>query len=280
MPGSCPRQLPARYSGDIHCVTTWSKLGMTFDGVSVDTLLTPAAGPLPHRGFAVRPRRLAVLAATPRARRLRPRGPSRGRSGPASTTCCGDRPRRVHRLSAYPVASAPVDTGEIELTIEKLPRGEVSEFVHDVVEPGDELEVRGPIDGFFAGRDGPALLVGGGSAAVSAEVHAAAARRSGARTRSGRWSPPAPPRPVYAAERRGRNDGDLHPAAAGRQPAGGRPAPVGRRGPGGPRRRGRFVCGRPASRVGDDGALEAGVPATDQGGAVRPAGEPHRGDRR
>jgi DMSO/TMAO reductase YedYZ molybdopterin-dependent catalytic subunit len=27
------------YEGDIHCVTTWSKLGMTFTGVSVDTLL-------------------------------------------------------------------------------------------------------------------------------------------------------------------------------------------------------------------------------------------------
>ena len=36
----------SRYAGDIHCVTTWSKLGMTFDGVSVDTLLA-AAGPLP-----------------------------------------------------------------------------------------------------------------------------------------------------------------------------------------------------------------------------------------
>jgi DMSO/TMAO reductase YedYZ molybdopterin-dependent catalytic subunit len=30
------------YSGDIHCVTTWSKLGMTFDGVSIDTLLAAA----------------------------------------------------------------------------------------------------------------------------------------------------------------------------------------------------------------------------------------------
>ncbi len=30
---------PATYHGDIHCVTTWSKLGMTFSGVSVDTLL-------------------------------------------------------------------------------------------------------------------------------------------------------------------------------------------------------------------------------------------------
>jgi DMSO/TMAO reductase YedYZ molybdopterin-dependent catalytic subunit len=37
---------PSTYEGDIHCVTTWSKLGMTFTGVSVDTLLA-AAGPLP-----------------------------------------------------------------------------------------------------------------------------------------------------------------------------------------------------------------------------------------
>ncbi len=37
---------PSTYSGDIHCVTTWSKLGITFTGVSVDTLLA-AAGPQP-----------------------------------------------------------------------------------------------------------------------------------------------------------------------------------------------------------------------------------------
>lgn len=34
------------YEGDIHCVTTWSKLGMAFTGVSVDTLLAAAGGPL------------------------------------------------------------------------------------------------------------------------------------------------------------------------------------------------------------------------------------------
>jgi DMSO/TMAO reductase YedYZ molybdopterin-dependent catalytic subunit len=33
------------YSGDIHCVTTWSKLGIAFRGVSVDILLS-AARPL------------------------------------------------------------------------------------------------------------------------------------------------------------------------------------------------------------------------------------------
>jgi len=45
--------LPAsRYEGDIHCVTTWSKLGTSFDGVSVDTLLE-AAGPRPDAAFVL-----------------------------------------------------------------------------------------------------------------------------------------------------------------------------------------------------------------------------------
>ncbi|OLT09511.1 oxidoreductase [Pseudonocardia sp. CNS-139] len=68
---------------------------------------------------------------------------------------------------SYSVASPPGDGGEIDLTVEKLDGGEVSEYLHDVVEPGDELEVRGPIGGFFAwdGRT-PALLVGGGSGVV------------------------------------------------------------------------------------------------------------------
>ena len=33
------------YFGDIHCVTTWSKLDTTFTGVSVDTLLELAGPP-------------------------------------------------------------------------------------------------------------------------------------------------------------------------------------------------------------------------------------------
>src|SRR3954453_22468674 len=37
---------PSVYNGDIHCVTTWSKLAMSWVGVSVDTLLE-AAQPLP-----------------------------------------------------------------------------------------------------------------------------------------------------------------------------------------------------------------------------------------
>ena len=66
----------------------------------------------------------------------------------------------------YSVSSAPDDTGEIELTVERLDDGEVSEFLHDVVVPGDELEVRGPIGYFGWDASGPALLVGGGSGVV------------------------------------------------------------------------------------------------------------------
>ena len=50
---------------------------------------------------------------------------------------------------SYSVASAPDGSGEIELTVERLDDGEVSTFLHDVVEAGDELEVRGPIGGWF-----------------------------------------------------------------------------------------------------------------------------------
>jgi DMSO/TMAO reductase YedYZ molybdopterin-dependent catalytic subunit len=34
--------LPSTFHGDIHCVTTWSKLGVAFSGVAVDTLLAAA----------------------------------------------------------------------------------------------------------------------------------------------------------------------------------------------------------------------------------------------
>ncbi len=68
---------------------------------------------------------------------------------------------------SYSVASAPDGSAEIELTVERLDGGEVSGFLHDGVEIGDELEVRGPIGGYFV-WDGttPALLLGGGSGVV------------------------------------------------------------------------------------------------------------------
>ncbi|WP_439674102.1 ferredoxin reductase [Embleya sp. MST-111070] len=67
----------------------------------------------------------------------------------------------------YSVASAPDDEGHIEFTVDRVPGGEVSGFVHDVARPGDVLEVRGPLGGFFAWPgDRPVLLVAGGSGLV------------------------------------------------------------------------------------------------------------------
>ncbi len=67
---------------------------------------------------------------------------------------------------SYSVASAPEDP-LLELFVERLDDGEVSTYLADVAEPGDELEIRGPIGGWFA-WDGasPALLVGGGTGVV------------------------------------------------------------------------------------------------------------------
>ena len=70
---------------------------------------------------------------------------------------------------AYSIASAPDPQrpDELEVTVELLEGGEVSGFLHEEVVVGDELEVRGPIGGWFV-WDGtsPALLLGGGSGVV------------------------------------------------------------------------------------------------------------------
>ena len=268
-------------------MTTWSKLGMTFTGVSVDTLLDgrasaadgdPRARVLPHRlhdepaarrrdrragrgsswevdgeplpGRARRPRPVVcaasllleerrsgspgsgcsittspgsgsrtatTTAATPGSssatkatdRWLRPPAPpmrwqsatvvgdhSRDRPredvspgvrraprriGPASTTSCASpRPTATPRQRSYSVASRARRGREIELTVERLEGGEVSTFLHDDVVVGDELEVRGPIGGWFVwDGDAPALLVGGGSGVVPLMAMLRLARRRG-----------------------------------------------------------------------------------------------------
>jgi len=83
---------------------------------------------------------------------------------------------------SYSVASAPDGSNEIELTIERLERGEVSVFLHDVLAVGDTFEVRGPVGGWFVWRgDSPALLVGGGSGVVPLMAMLRLARATGRR---------------------------------------------------------------------------------------------------
>jgi ferredoxin-NADP reductase len=69
---------------------------------------------------------------------------------------------------SYSIASAP-DDGHVELTVERLDDGEVSPYLVDELRLGDEVELRGPIGGYFVWEEsdgGPVLLVGGGSGVV------------------------------------------------------------------------------------------------------------------
>jgi ferredoxin-NADP reductase len=68
---------------------------------------------------------------------------------------------------SYSIASSPLDEGGIELTIDCLLDGEVSPYFHELVEEGDQVEVRGPFASYFVWRgEAPVLLVGGGSGVV------------------------------------------------------------------------------------------------------------------
>jgi ferredoxin-NADP reductase len=78
-------------------------------------------------------------------------------------------PDGYRALRSYSIASAPGDGPEIELAIDRLDNGEVSPFFHEVVEVGDDIELRGPLGGHFVWRPsdgGPLLLIGGGSGVV------------------------------------------------------------------------------------------------------------------
>jgi ferredoxin-NADP reductase len=69
---------------------------------------------------------------------------------------------------SYSIASAPEDD-HLVLTVERLEDGEVSPYLVDELRPGDELELRGPVGGYFvweASAGGPLLLVAGGSGVV------------------------------------------------------------------------------------------------------------------
>jgi ferredoxin-NADP reductase len=85
---------------------------------------------------------------------------------------------------SYSIASSPRDAGAIELTIDRLADGEVSPYFHDVVEVGDQVEVRGPFASYFVWRGDepePILLVGGGSGVVPLMAMLRHNRRTGGR---------------------------------------------------------------------------------------------------
>ena len=89
---------------------------------------------------------------------------------------------------SYSIASPP-ESPVVELTIERLDDGEVSPYLCEVLQPGDGLELRGPIGGYFVWEvtlGGPLLLVAGGSGIVPLMAmlrhHAVAEEATRART--------------------------------------------------------------------------------------------------
>ena len=72
-------------------------------------------------------------------------------------------------VRSYSIASPPKLDGQIEITVERLPNGEVSPYLTQEAIIGDELEVRGPIGRWFVWQSEqtePVQLVAGGSGIV------------------------------------------------------------------------------------------------------------------
>jgi ferredoxin-NADP reductase len=88
---------------------------------------------------------------------------------------------------SYSIASV-ADGTRVELTVERLDDGEVSPYLADELRRGDQIELRGPVGGYFVwepSQGGPLLLAAGGSGVVPlmAMIRARDAARSDAETR-------------------------------------------------------------------------------------------------
>jgi ferredoxin-NADP reductase len=72
-------------------------------------------------------------------------------------------------VRSYSIASAPNHENRVEITVERLPDGEVSPYLTQQVAVTDRLELRGPIGSWFVWRvqqTEPVQLVAGGSGIV------------------------------------------------------------------------------------------------------------------
>lgn len=125
----------------------------------------------------------AVAEATPTARVLRVSVPGWPGNEPGQhvdirlTAEDGYQAERSYSVGSY----GPGET--IELAVDEVPEGEVSPYLVRDVLPGDELEVKGPLGGYFVwrpGGEGPVQLIAGGSGIVPLMAMARAARDAGA----------------------------------------------------------------------------------------------------
>jgi ferredoxin-NADP reductase len=81
---------------------------------------------------------------------------------------------RLTAPDGYPAArsyslAAPTNGDRIEITVQRVPDGEVSSYLVGEARDGDTVEVRGPVGGWFVWQpadSAPVLLVAGGSGVV------------------------------------------------------------------------------------------------------------------
>ena len=111
----------------------------------------------------------AIEALTPRVKSFKLRPPQwRGFRAGQHVDVRLTAPDGYQAERSYSIGSAP-ESDDVELIVERLEEGEVSPFFHEIVAPGDTVEMRGPIGGHFTWQKkdgGPLLLVGGGSGMV------------------------------------------------------------------------------------------------------------------
>lgn len=93
-------------------------------------------------------------------------------------------PDGYQAVRSYSIASHGSGT-RVELAVDELPDGEVSPYLVEDMQPGDELELRGPIGGYFVWpvqSAEPVQLIAGGSGIVPlvamARAHRAVASRA------------------------------------------------------------------------------------------------------
>ncbi|GMA23929.1 oxidoreductase [Luteimicrobium album] len=100
------------------------------------------------------------------------------------TAADGYTAERAYSLSAPLDPAAP---GRVAVTVQRVPDGEVSPYLVDAFEPGQLIEVRGPVGGWFVWEPGfadaaPVLLIAGGSGIVPLIAMVRARRGAGNRT--------------------------------------------------------------------------------------------------
>jgi ferredoxin-NADP reductase len=118
-----------------------------------------------------------------------------------------------YRASRSYSLAAPADGDRVELTVQRVPDGEVSPYLTQVLAVGDPVELRGPVGGWFvwdpAGPPDPVLLVAGGSGIVPLMAMIRARRAASSRVPFRLvYSVRAPEEAYYAAELRRRVPAD------------------------------------------------------------------------